>query len=131
MGGPAHSPGSRETLDPVNGIRLPRSNCRGGSSELSNGGRLRGLCSVQSAMRRLSLPSLPARSASELSVGCIWRAGTRLFRFRSLPPRRGLSLPDFHQKWLCLSQIKSEYVGDAAAQDWKAKNTPCSLNRAR
>ena len=50
----------------------------GGSGELSNGGGTGALRSVQSAMRRLSLPSLPASSASELSVGCIWRAGARL-----------------------------------------------------
>src|SRR6266850_8223895 len=49
----------------------------GRSCGLANcgGGALR---SIRSAVRRLSLRSLPASSVSELSAGCLWRAGPRL-----------------------------------------------------
>jgi hypothetical protein len=40
------------------------------------------------------------------------------------------SINQFSFNYLYLSQIKSEYIGDAGRQDWKAKNKPYSLSRA-
>jgi len=69
----------------------------GGAADslIAGSGALR---SIRSAMRRPSLRSLPASSVSELSAGCVWRAGQD-YRCRSPPPRRGRYLPGFHRKW--------------------------------
>ena len=57
-------------------------------------GALRSICS---ALRRLSLHSLPASSVSECA-GCVC-ASRQDYRCQSPPPRRGRYLPGFHRKW--------------------------------